>query len=145
MKKAIIFASVTILLVGLLAGCATDWVALYNDDARIAASRDRFSARVAVQKNTMGEYSYRANKFSGIMVLQNNFTVGEDGVVECEFSFEGGRTKLVLVKGGNVYLLTDTPTDGEGFAKITTDAPSGSGYTLKLVSEGAKLSVRVKK
>ena len=109
----------------------------YNDDARIA--KNSANATVEVKSKSIllsDKYTFSADKFSGMKTVKKLDLPADPVFKNVKLTVSEGKFKVVLVKDGEVYVLTDKDTDGN----IETTLAAGQ-YTLKIVGVDAKVSL----
>ena len=138
-RRLIVFAVallLTILAATTLAGCSAEAAEeTYNDNAKIVKSSS--SAEVgATRMLTAAKFSYSANKFSGVKQVKKLNLPENPTFKDVKLTITGGKFKIVLVKDGEVYLLTDENIDGNIDMKL-----KAGNYVLKIVGVEAKVDL----
>ncbi|MCL2675721.1 MAG: copper resistance protein CopC [Firmicutes bacterium] len=108
----------------------------FDDDDAIV-SGNSFSSVGSMSKQTLAEYTFRANKCNGVKRIKD-ITVPADPVFEITLTVESGRFKVVLVKDGEVWTIAD----GDDLLAPLPVPPAGT-YNLRIVAKDAKVNLRI--
>ena len=120
------------------AGCLpnADYEEMYNDDSQIARGSSNIIVG-SVETSVNDKYKLSCSSLSGVYIALNSFTVNESTSANLSFELNGGKGKVVLVKGDSVYTLTEESYDG---AIDFENIPEGK-YKLKIVGVKAEFKL----
>ena len=132
-------ALMTVLLIAAaLAGCSPErYEKLYDDDEWIAKNASSFVKMGSTESSSKSnEYTLTAGKYYGKETVKQSLSLTKDSSINVKLDFESGRFKLVLVKDGKVYLVTDEKTPGDSPKTFKPELEAGK-YDLKIVGANA--------
>lgn len=134
-----------------LAGCNTDYSAVYGDNAKIISLNGNYTATGRVRNVHNGSAKISCMSFSGVDTLYTRFDVDESASADLKINYTGedGKLKVVLTDSNNVYVLKEVGfLDGNTYVDGFSDAvdfgniPQGR-YKLKIVGVEAGFSLEL--